>query len=115
MEYEYNGELTEEERINLVANEIKHAYPNIKYEKAKIAAMFEGKISKDKTLYNELNRLYNIMLVNHDDKITNEVVFNDYLNILKNSRTIHIKEKYFDIVKGIRDYFDYNAPFPIMN
>ena len=68
MDYEYNGNLLEEDRINLVANEIINKYSQISLEKAKEAAMLEGKISNTKTVNDELNRLYNIMLVNSDNK-----------------------------------------------
>ena len=64
MMFEYNGNLLEVDRINLVAKEITDKYPQISIEKAKEAAMLEGKISSNKTVNDELNRLYNIMLVN---------------------------------------------------
>ena len=63
MDFEYNGNLLEDDRINLVANEIVNKYSQISFEKAKEVAMLEGKISNSKTVNDELNRLYNIMLV----------------------------------------------------
>ena len=68
MDFEYNGNLLEDDRINLVANEIVNKYSQISLEKAREAAMLEGKISDYKTINDELNRLYNIMLVNSDNK-----------------------------------------------
>ena len=67
MKYEYNGNLLEEERIEQVANEIVDKYPQVTKEKAKEAAMLEGRIADDLTIDDKLNRLYNIMLVNKDD------------------------------------------------
>ena len=61
MDFEYNGNLLEDDRINLVANEIVNKYSQISLEKAREAAMLEGKISDYKTINDELNRLYNIM------------------------------------------------------
>ena len=64
MNFEYNGHLLENDRIALVAKEIVDYYPQISIEKAKEAAMLEGKISSKKTIDDEFNRLYNLMLVN---------------------------------------------------
>ena len=55
MMFEYNGNLLEVDRINLVAKEITDKYPQISIEKAKEAAMLEGKISSNKTVNDELN------------------------------------------------------------
>ena len=57
MHFEYNGNLLEDDRINLVANEIVNKYSQISFERAKEAAMLEGKISSPKTVNDELNRL----------------------------------------------------------
>ena len=79
MDFEYNGNLLEDDRINLVANEIVNKYSQISLEKAREAAMLEGKISDYKTINDELNRLYNIMLVNSDNKEIVIIVYKDYL------------------------------------
>ena len=50
MEYKYNGNLLEEDRIDLVANEIIMKYPEININNAKEIAMLEGRISEDKNL-----------------------------------------------------------------
>lgn len=78
MDFEYNGNLLEDDRINLVANEIVNKYSQISLEKAREAAMLEGKISDYKTINDELNRLYNIMLVNSDNKEIVIIVYKDY-------------------------------------
>ena len=77
MDFEYNGNLLEDDRINLVANEIVNKYSQISLEKAREAAMLEGKISDYKTINDELNRLYNIMLVNSDNKEIVIIVYKD--------------------------------------
>ena len=110
MNYDYNGNLLENERIDLVAKEIINKYPQITIEKAKEAAMLEGKISKDKTIYDELNRLYNIMLVSSDDKNIVAIIYKDYLDLLNNS---YLEEDtYFNLAKGIEDYLKAYAEFP---
>ena len=79
-----------------------------------IAAKLEGKISLNKTVDDELNRLYNIMLVNSDNKNLVILVFKDYLNILRNER---IKEdnKYIYLAEDINGYLlNYNE-FPFLS
>ncbi len=115
MEFEYNGHLNEEDRTNLVANEIVNKYPQINLQIAKEAALFEGKISTDKNLNMELQRLYNIMLVNQTNKRSNIIVFKDYLEILRANVNSDINDIYYDIVNQIKRYFDSDAVFPIIS
>lgn len=98
MDFEYNGNLLEDDRINLVANEIVNKYSQISLEKAREAAMLEGKISDYKTINDELNRLYNIMLVNSDNKEIVIIVYKDYLEVLKNSNIEEGRNNYINLV-----------------
>ena len=41
--------------------------------------MLEGKISSNKTMNDELNRLYNIMLVNCDNRNIVDFIYKDFL------------------------------------
>ena len=115
MKYEYNGNLIESDRINLVANEIINKYPQISFEKAKKVAMLEGKISNCKTVSNELNRLYNIMLVNNDNKKIVLLVYKDYLNTLNNSYIEEDNNIYINIVNGINAFLQNYADFPYLS
>lgn len=115
MNFEYNGNLLEDDRINLVANEIVNKYSQINLEKAKEAAMLEGKISDSKTINDELNRLYNIMLVNSDNKEIVTIVYRDFLEALKNSKIEEDSNKYVNLVDGINAYLQYNAEFPFLS
>ena len=115
MDFEYNGNLLEEDRINLVANEIVHKYSQISLEKAKEAAMLEGKISSSKTVNDELNRLYNIMLVNRDNKEIVLLVYKDFLNLLNNNYFDENYNNYIKLVDGINDYFQNYAEFPFLS
>lgn len=114
MKFEYNGNLLEDERINLVANEIITTYPQVSIEKAKEAAMLEGKISTTKTVNDELNRLYNIMLVNSDNKSIVSIIYKDFLNLLS---TIDEKDDniYINLVSDINDYFQSYNDFPFLS
>ncbi len=115
MKFEYNGNLLEDERINLVASEIIAKYPQVSIEKAKEAAMLEGKISTViKTVNDELNRLYNIMLVNSNNKNIVSLVYKDFLNIL---RTIDENDNniYINLVNGINDYLQNYSDFPFLS
>lgn len=114
MNFEYNGNLLEEDRINLVANEIINKYSQISFEKAKEAAMLEGKISDYKTANDELNRLYNIMLVNSDNKEIVAIVYKDFLEVLKNTNIEDINN-YINLVNGINSYLQNYTEFPFLN
>lgn len=115
MDFEYNGNLLEEDRINLVANEIVNKYSQIGFEKAKEAAMLEGKISNSKTINDELNRLYNIMLVNSNNKEIVLIVYKDFLNLLNNTNIEIDKNNYLNLVDGINAYFQNHAEFPFLS
>lgn len=115
MDFEYNGNLLEEDRINLVANEIINKYSQITFEKAKEAARLEGKISNFKTINDELNRLYNIMLVNSDNKEIVLTVYKDFLKLLNNNNIEEDKNNYINLVDGINAYFQNYAEFPFLS
>lgn len=113
MKFEYNGNLLEVERVNLVANEIISKYPQINIEKAKEAAMLEGKISEDKTVNDELNRLYNIMLVHCDNKNIVSLIYQDFLDIFEHH---HFEDNcYIYLINGINDYLQGYAEFPFLS
>jgi len=114
MRFEYNGNLLEEDRINLVAKEITDKYPQISIEKAKDIAMLEGKISSNKTVQDELNRLYNIMLINSDDKNIVTLVYKDFLNLLKNEY-IEENNNYIYLVEEINNYLQNDGEFPFLS
>ncbi|MEE3343103.1 MAG: hypothetical protein VZS44_03335 [Bacilli bacterium] len=114
MDYEYNGNLLEDERINQVANEIVKKYPNIKFKKAKEAAMLEGRISSPKTINDELNRLYNIMLVNSNKKDIVSLVYKDYLKLLNNNSK-EINKQFIEITNEIDNYLNSYEEFPIIS
>lgn len=115
MKYEYNGNLFENERIDLVANEIINKYPSINIVKAKEAAMLEGRISKDKTSEDELCRLYNIMLVNSDNKKIVLEIFRDFSNVAIDCYRKGIKSIYLQLIDGIYDYIKGIIDFPIIS
>lgn len=115
MDFEYNGNLLEEDRINLVANEIVNKYSQISLEKAKEAAMLEGKISNSKNVNDELNRLYNIMLVNSDNKEVVSLVYKDFLNLLNNNYFEEYNNNYINLVDVINAYLQNYAEFPFLS
>ena len=78
------------------------------------AAMLEGKISSPKTVNDELNRLYNIMLVNSDNKEIVTIVYKDFLEVLKNSNIEEDRDNYINLVDGINAYLQNNAEFPFL-
>ncbi len=115
MQYEYNGNLLEEERVLQVAKEIVDKYPMISLEKSKTSARLEGYISKKVTPIEKLNRLYNIMLINCKDKNTMVIVYRDYLNILALYMNEIDDNKYFTIANILKDYLQGNCTFPFLS
>ena len=104
MKFEYNGNLLEEDRINLVANEIIEKYPQVSVEKAKEAAMMEGRISDTKTVQDEFLRLYNIMLVNSENKDLVSFIYKDYLVLLKEDFFSDENQIYMNLGDAIYNY-----------
>lgn len=113
MIFEYNGNLLEEDRINLVVKEITSKYPQISIGKAKEAAMLEGKISSNKTVDDELNRLYNIMLVNSENKNIVTLIYKDFLKLLKENNVED--NNYIYLAEGINNYLQNYAEFPFLS
>ena len=95
--------------------EIIEEYPNINIEKAKDAAMMEGKISSNKTAIDILNRLYNIMLVNQEDKEIVLNVFKDFMNVIKNNTLDDNIDIYISLSEAINDYLQNYSDFPIIS
>lgn len=115
MKYEYNGNLLEEDRVLLVANEIVEKYPEINFLLAQMAARLEGYISSKVTPDDKLNRLYNIMLVNQNNKELIAKVYHDYTGILKFELSNIKNSKYITIGKILNDFIEGYCAFPFMN
>lgn len=115
MKYEYNGNLLEEDRVLLVANEIVEKYPEINFLLAQMAARLEGYISSKVTPDDKLNRLYNIMVVNQNNKELITKVYHDYTGILKFELSNIKNGKYITIGKILNDFIEGYCAFPFMN
>lgn len=114
MNFEYNGNLLEEERVEQVTNEILTKYPNYNKEQAKKAARLEGYISEDKNLNMELTRLYNLMLTSKENKETVYTIYVDFLNTLE--KNTEEKNNYFyNIAEDIYGYLNNIKQFPYIN
>lgn len=115
MRYEYNGNLLEEDRIDLVANEIINKYPMIDINKAREIAMLEGKISDNKSTEMEFNRLYNIMLVIKEDKNLVKTIYIDLVELLKNNKSDEKITFYSKIALEIVNYLIGDREFPYLD
>lgn len=117
MQYEYNGNLLEEDRINLVANEITTAYPEISVDKAKEIAMLEGKITTNCNLEMVFTRLYNIMLIMSNDKSIVKKVYLDLFNILN----VNVNQNdgkidyYYQVLEEIYYFLNSEKTFPLLD
>lgn len=115
MKYAYNGNLDELDRIKLVINEIINEYPQIKIEDAKEAAMLEGKISEDKNIDMEFNRLYNIMLVTSNNKEIVGDIYPDLIKLLNNNKTNEKIDYYCTVALEISKYLIDERNFPYLS
>ena len=115
MNYEYNGNLLEDDRVNLVANEIVKKYKDVSFEKAREAAMLEGRLSNPKTAIDELNRLYNIMLVNCDNRALVSEVYKDFIDVLNINNYLKYDNRYLDLSNLINDYLQSYGDFPFLS
>ena len=115
MNFEYNGNLLEEDRIVNVVNDIVSKYPQVGKDRAKQAAMLEGKISSTVTSSDKLDRLYNIMLVCNDDKDLVTLVYQDYLHILDHEKLELDNTKYVDLASRIYTFLKGTSEFPYMS
>ena len=115
MNFEYNGNLLEEDRINLVAKEIVHQYSQVSFEKAKEAAMLEGRISSSVTINDKLSRLYNIMLVNRNDKYVVSMIYPDFMSILRDASLEEYENNYVVLADEINNYLLGDKEFPLIS
>lgn len=81
MEFEYNGNLVENERVELVANEIMKLYPEIDFSKAKAVAFLEEPITTSVNDVMHFKRLYNILMLCYNEKALFSKVLSD-LNVI---------------------------------
>lgn len=114
MDYKYNGNMLENDRIELVASEIIKKYPQIGIEKARNIAMLEGRISKKKNTEMQFDRLYNIMLMMQNDKNIVKLVCSDLVDILKDSEENGNLKFYFDVVFQILRFLSGEMVFPCL-
>jgi hypothetical protein len=115
MEYKYNGNLLEEDRINLVAKEVTSKYPKININNAKEIAMLEGRISEEKNLEIQFNRMYNIILIEKDNNDIIKDVYCDLVTLLKNNIKDDNFDYYYTITVEIANYIMGSRDFPYIN
>ncbi len=94
MNYEYNGHLTEEERVKQVAKEINSYYKEISIPQAKLIAELESPITEEINEIIKFKRLYNILLIIQK----NEKLFNKVFIDLKKTYKKYLLSKKEDYV-----------------
>ena len=115
MKYEYNGNLVEEERVDLVATEIVSKYHDITLEEAKAAARLEGSISTEKDIDMEFHRLYNIILIINEDKQRVLPVYEDLVNVLKSDPDAEKMDYYCSVALEIVSFLKNQREFPYLS
>lgn len=96
MDFEYNGNLEENERILQVAKEIIDYYPEIEFEKAKTIASLEDPITTEIDSIMYFKRLYNILFVNQNDVSFFSKVYSDIIKIYNLYLTQNIQDDKLD-------------------
>ena len=85
------------------------------YKRPLAEVRLEGYISDEVTPDDKLNRLYNIMLINQNDKKLISKVYRDYTGILKSELNQIKNYKYITISNMLKDYIDGYTSFPFVN
>ena len=114
MKYEYNGNLLEDERVDLVSKEITSKYSEINLDEARQIAMLEGRISTNPNLEIVFTRLYNIMLIMSYNKEFVKKVYNDLINVLKVNSNDEKFVDYYNVSLEIANYLDNKREFPFL-
>ncbi len=108
MNYEYNGNLTYEERLFKVSKDIHKSYPNITLEESYLIATLEPPIN-EVTDEVKFRRLVNILFVKKDEK-TIKKVFNEILLLNTNidiiNNGIYLLSKYYSGIGKFPEYSD---------
>ena len=87
MKYEYNGNLTYEERIARISYDIINYYPFITKSESILIATLEPPIDSEVNDIIKFRRLYNILSIKRDN-ITFDIILNDMLKLDKNNKII---------------------------
>ena len=117
MNFEYNGNLEEKERIIQVAKEIIEYYPEITFENAKIIASLEDPITTEANTVVYFKRLYNILFGVQQDKNLCAKIYNDITNIYKLYMISEEKDEIVDLImEELIKYFNGSRlSFPIIS
>ena len=111
MNYDYNANLSFEERVSIIKNEIIKEYPMIDNDSALKIASIELPIDNDDIENSRYRRLSNILYFYRDNELIKNKVIND---MLINYKLIKGKNKKIDnYIENIVIYKEYNTDLPI--
>ena len=105
MNYDYNGNLTFEERVGLITKDLMNY--GLDKELALKVASIEEPINDNNRYESEYKRLYNILRLSNDDRIKNKVI-SDMFNIYEEGRS----KKIDSFITDLKVYIEYNADLP---
>ena len=114
MNYQYNGHLSEEERIELIATEIVKQYPEINDREAQKIAALEGSISTPCNFDMIFIRLYHIMLIMDQEKEIVRKVYQDLLSYLMESPLTDKFYFYQQVIIEIYRFLTDEREFPLL-
>ena len=117
MDFEYNGNLEEKQRVLQVAQEITNYYPDITFEEAKLIASLEEPITNNVDEIMHFKRLYNILFIVRQDKKLTAKIYNEIIKIYNLYLVSNIRDNIIDsIMSELTKYFNgERIDFPIIS
>lgn len=106
MTYNYNGNLTFEERVGFITKELMEY--GLDKETALKVASFEEPITTDDKYYYMFKRLSNILRISNDSKIKDKVIKDMFNNYKEGNKKI---DKYME---DLSIHIEYNTELPIL-
>lgn len=113
MKFEYNSNLDFDDRVSLVFNEIKSAYPKIDDLSASKASIIAFPINDYVTSDDKFDRLYKILLFLNKNNAEYPRVFNEMFDLFEEGLSDY---RYNDIMMEITKYLNGDRKtFPLMS
>lgn len=117
MDFEYNGNLEEKQRILQVAQEIISYYPEVTFERAKLIASLEEPITKNVDVIMYFKRLYNILFIVQQDKNISAKIYSEIIKVYNLYLVSGLHDDTIDSIKSeITKYFNKERlDFPVIS
>ena len=117
MNFEYNGNLEENQRILQVAKEISDYYPEVTFENAKLIASLEEPITNNVDTIMYFKRLYNTLFIVQQNKNLSTKIYNEIIQVYNLYLVSNLCDNIIDsIMSELTKYFNgERIDFPIIS